>query len=284
MEFEPSFDAAKTTPNGGTKDTESPIMDKSKKYESGEAGSSRVIHLVLDLSGDPGFLNTAPVAQPVPGVDPYSLKDTSSKDDGCCSWRARIKRFVFCSCCKGDNTVAAGAEDNAGTPTPAQAGETSRKRRSSNNFFWNGETGYPNEPDKNRISNGKSHRGKRNKSNQRGNNAETPLRHYNPQEARPYEGVSEAGVSLPEELQGTNHGRWIRQSDERREALRRARNAEERARAANNISGMDAFLISNAMMNSGIMADTNASSNEGRGSEGSIPSADPPAGGDFTEG
>ena len=86
-----------------------------------------------------------------------------------------------------------------------------------------------------------------------------------------------------EEFRGRNHGRWKRQSLQRRETLKRARDEQENARAA-----MDAYLISNAVMNSAIAAETANSSAGyvGQRSEGNVSFADPARGegiGDMSE-
>ncbi|RUS86073.1 hypothetical protein EGW08_006166 [Elysia chlorotica] len=270
----------------------SSIGGKTKNYTSSLAESSRVLHLVLDISEDPNFLTTVPHAQADPGVDPFSLKDNNGPNDGgCCNWAARIKRVVFCSCCKGDNSVSVGADDKARTQTqdgrmPERVDRVPR-RRSSMNYFFDGDKEEPIDLDTNKTlkhpygnsSNSNNTRGRGNNNNNNG----SALQQYNPQEARPYGGPTESDQSASEEVQGPSHGRWMRQSAERREALRRARDAAERARAANVISGLEAFAMTNAIVNSVGEADINTIGNGGRGSEGNMASAGFPYGEDSAE-
>ncbi|GFR66138.1 hypothetical protein ElyMa_000220800 [Elysia marginata] len=275
MQKQISAAESEAPPSEETTKTHTLTTGAPKKSESGENESTRTLHLVLDLSDDPNFLDTPPTTQPAPALDPYSLQGNASKDSGCCCWRAKVLRFV-------ENSVASETDDQRKPNTskaPEHPGKPPR-RRSSMNFFYDGETGHHvNTHVKDAPNDNNLHR------NGQGTNTGAPLRHYNPQEARPYERAVDGGeVSPSEEHSRRNFGRWMRQSEERREALRRARNKEEREHAAHIISGLEAYMIGNAAANSMGMAGDTGSGYERHDSGVSASSvAPPPPNGDASE-
>ncbi|GFO36738.1 hypothetical protein PoB_006324300 [Plakobranchus ocellatus] len=238
------------------------------------AKNAQVIHLVLDISKDPNCLESAIKKHPEPGVDPYSVPDCQSKQTGCCNWRSRLERCISCSCFKEDNSVA--AEDKIEVQWD---GGDQYRRRSDVNFFWNPQMTVSQSKSGNNSSSNSGHNSSSNSSNHINDNIANgnafptdsqslkPMGNANPEADGHYRALWEDSSS-PKDHSRRNSGRWMRLSEDRRLALRRARDAEEKTRAANIVSGIDAYVIGTAMLNTVGAAEGTASGARGRGSLG----------------